>query len=202
MAWRLSPVLPLPPNAPRVAPNTLARWCGLMLLRLGGWRMVGAFPDMPRLVVIGAPHSSNWDGVWAFSLKLALGLDIKVLGKQELFWWPLGVLMRRLGVIAVDRRRAGGVVEQIAARIIEAPDGKFWFGLAPEGTRSRVERWKPGFWKIAKAAGVPVLPLYFHYPKKIIGVGPPIALGDDMQDDIARIHAWYRRVSCGRNRNV
>ena len=60
------------------------------MLRLGGWRVVGEFPDLPRVVLIGAPHSSNWDGVWGFAAKLALGLDIKILGKHQLFWGPLG----------------------------------------------------------------------------------------------------------------
>jgi 1-acyl-sn-glycerol-3-phosphate acyltransferase len=193
-------VLPLPPNAPRVRPNAFTRWLGRSVLRLGGWRMVGAFPDIPKLVLIGAPHSSNWDGVWGFAAKLALGLDIKILGKRELFWWPLGPLLRRLGVIAVDRSAAAGVVEQVAA-MIHARE-KLWFGLAPEGTRKRVERWKTGFWKMAKAADVPVLPAYFHYGQKVIGIGPPFALGEDMAADIARIRGWFRNVSKGRNRDV
>ena len=123
--------------------------------------MVGAFPDIPRLVLIAAPHSSNWDGVWGFAAKLALGLDIKVLGKHQLFWWPLGAILRRLGVIAVDRSAARGVVEQMATLI--AASDRLWFVLAPEGTRKPVERWKTGFWKIAKArrraGGAGVLPL-------------------------------------------
>ncbi len=194
------PVLPLPPAVPRVPYNALTRWIGRTVLRLGGWRMVGAFPDIPRLVLIGAPHSSNWDGIWGFAAKLALGLDIKILGKRELFWWPLGPVLRRLGVIAVDRSAAAGVVEQVAA-MIHARE-KFWFGLAPEGTRKRVERWKTGFWKMAKAADVPVLPAYFHYGQKVIGIGPPFALGEDMTADIARIRSWFRNVSKGRNRDV
>jgi len=183
-------VLPLPPNAPRVRPNAFARWFGRSLLRLGGWRMAGAFPDIPRLVLVGAPHSSNWDGVWGFAAKLALGLDIRILGKQELFWWPLGPLLRRLGVIAIDRGAAHGTVEQLAERIAGSP--RLWLGIAPEGTRRKVPRWKTGFWKIARAADVPVLPAYFDYPDKIIGIGPTFALSDDMEADIARIRAWYR----------
>jgi 1-acyl-sn-glycerol-3-phosphate acyltransferase len=184
-------VLPLPPNAPRVKPNAFARWFGRTILRLGGWRMVGAFPDIPRLVLIGAPHSSNWDGVWGFAAKLALGLDIKILGKDSLFRVPLlGGFLHRIGVIPVDRSAASGVVEQAAAMIRGAD--RFWFGLAPEGTRRRVERWKTGFWKIAKAADVPVLPAYFHYPERIIGIGEVFHLGDDMAADMARIRAWYR----------
>ncbi|HWI25241.1 MAG TPA: lysophospholipid acyltransferase family protein [Lysobacter sp.] len=183
-------VLPLPPRVPRVRANAFGRWFGRTLLRLGGWRMVGEFPDLPKAVLIGAPHSSNWDGIWGFAAKLALGLDIRILGKHQLFWWPLGPILHRLGVIAVDRNAAHGVVEQAASLIDQAQ--QFWFGLAPEGTRRLVERWKPGFWKIAKAANVPVVPAYFHYPDRIIGIGPVFYLSEDMPADIARIRAWYR----------
>ena len=184
-------VPPLPPNAPRVKPNALLRWLGRAILRMGGWRMVGRFPDIPKLVLIGAPHSSNWDGVWGFAAKMAMGLDIKILGKDSLFRVPLlGAALRHLSVIPVDRSAAQGVVEQAAAMIAQAD--RLWFGLAPEGTRKPVERWKPGFWRIAKAADVPVLPAYFHYPEKIIGIGEPFWLSDDMNADIARIRTWYR----------
>ncbi|RPE74697.1 1-acyl-sn-glycerol-3-phosphate acyltransferase [Vulcaniibacterium tengchongense] len=195
------PVLPLPPNAPRVKPNAFSRWLGRTVLRLGGWRMVGAFPNLPKLVLIGAPHSSNWDGVWGFAAKMALGLDIKILGKDSLFKVPLlGHVLRRLGVIPVDRSAPAGVVEQAAEMIRQAQ--RFWYGLAPEGTRKPVERWKPGFWRIAKAAQVPVLPAYFHYGDKVIGIGPLFELGEDMGADIERIRAWYRTVSKGKNHDA
>jgi 1-acyl-sn-glycerol-3-phosphate acyltransferase len=184
-------ILPLPPSAPRVKPNALTRWLGRSILKLGGWRMVGAFPDIPRLVLIGAPHSSNWDGVWGFGAKLALGLDIRILGKDSLFRIPLlGYLLKRLGVMPVDRAAPTGVIEQAAA-LIRGHD-RFWYGLAPEGTRKRVERWKSGFWKIAKAADVPVLRMYFHYPDRIIGIGPLFHLSDDMAADMAALRDWYR----------
>lgn len=191
----------MPPKAPRVRSNAFARWFGRSVLRLGGWRMAGSLPDLPRLVLIGAPHSSNWDGVWGFAAKLALGLDLKVLGKDSLFRVPLlGFILRRLGVIPVDRSAAHGVVEQAAGMIRDS--AKLWFGLAPEGTRRRVERWRTGFWKIAKAADVPVLPAYFHYGRREVGFGPLFTLGDDMQGDIERIQRWYRGVSNGRNHDV
>ncbi len=192
-------VLPLPSNAPRVDPNRFTRWLGRTILRLGGWRMEGAFPDIPKLVLIGAPHSSNWDGLWGMAAKLALGLDIRILGKHQLFWWPLSVLLRRLGIIAVNRDAAQGVTDQAAAMIREAD--RFWFGLAPEGTRKPVLRFKPGFWKIARAAGVPVLPAYFDYPRKIIGIGPLLEMGADMDAEIARVQRWYAPWH-GRRRNV
>ena len=191
MSEAVSRVLSLPPSAPRARRHAFVRWIGRSILRLGGWRMEGAFPDLPKVVLIGAPHSSNWDGVWGFAAKMAMGLDIKILGKDSLFRVPLlGAALRHLGVIPVDRSAAQGVVEQAAAMIVQAE--KFWFGLAPEGTRKPVDRWKPGFWRIARAADVPVLPAYFHYPEKIIGIGEPFRLSDDMNADITRIRTWYR----------
>lgn len=184
-------ILPLPPSVPRVRPNRFTRWIGRTILRLGGWHMVGAFPDLPKAVLIGVPHSSNWDGVWGLAAKAGLGLDIKLLGKHSLFRIPvLGWVLRRMGVIPVDRKAAHGVVEQAADMIRNAD--RMWFGLAPEGTRKVVEHWKTGFWKIAKSAGVPVVPAYFHYPDKIIGIGEPFHLTDDMEADMQRIRAWYR----------
>lgn len=192
-------VIPLPPNLPRTAPNRFARWLARSILRIGGWRMVGAFPDVPKAVLLGAPHSSNWDGLWGFAVKVALGLDIRIFAKHQLFRWPLGPLMRRLGVIEVNRGDARGLIDQVLVHFQR--EQRFWIGIAPEGTRRRVERWKTGFWKIAKAADVPVVPAYFHYPDKIIGIGEPFVLGDDMDADIARIRAWYAPWR-GRNRGV
>ena len=190
----------MPPNAPRLGHSTVVRWIARMVLRLGGWRVVGELPDVAKLVLIGAPHSSNWDGVWGFATKLALGVDIRVLGKDSLFRIPvLGWVLRKLGVMPVDRRYARGVVEQAVAEI-RGSDG-LWYGLAPEGTRKRVERWKTGFWKIAKAADVPVLRMYFHYPDRIVGFGPLFHLTDDMDADIAALRAWYRPFQ-GKNRDT
>lgn len=193
------PVLILPPAAPRVTPNRFTRWIGRTILNLGGWRMVGAFPDVPKAVLIGAPHSSNWDGVWGFAAKMALGLDIRIIAKKELMRGPMGTLLRRLGVIPIDRSAPGGFVGQTVERIREAES--FWLGVAPEGTRKRVEKWKTGFWKIAHEADIPIILEYFHYPEKIIGIGPTIRTTGDMEADMARIRAWYAPWQ-GRNRGT
>jgi len=191
--------LPLPPSVPRTRSGRFPRWLARTLLRIGGWRVVGAVPDFPKAVLIGAPHSSNWDGIWGLAVKVALGLDVRVFAKHQLFWWPLGPILRRLGVIKVNRGDTRGLVEQTLDRFRN--EERFWVGIAPEGTRKRVERWKPGFWKIAKAAGVPVVPAYFHYPEKIIGIGEAFHLGDDMDADLARLRAWYAPWQ-GRNRGI
>lgn len=189
----------LPPNAPRAKPNAFVRWMARGVLRLGGWRVVGTLPDVPKLVLIAAPHSSNWDGVWGFAAKIAMGFDVKVLGKAQLFWWPLGPVLRRLGVIAVDRSSPHGTVEQ-AVEMIRGNE-RIWYALAPEGTRKRVERWKSGFWKIAHEAQVPILPAYFHYPDKVIGIGPLFATTGDQHADMQALRAWYRPWQ-GKNRGT
>ena len=193
-------VLALPPNAPRMPRNRFAEWLGRAILRAGGWRMVGALPDIPRLVLIAAPHSSNWDGLWGFAAKLGMGVKLSILGKDSLLRIPvLGALLRWQGVIPVDRSAPHGVVEQAAQAIRDAE--RMWYAIAPEGTRKWVDRWKPGFWLIASKAGVPVIPAYFDYSRKVIGIGPPFVPGADMHADIARIQRWYQPWR-GRNHDV
>ena len=162
--------------------------------------MVGAFPDIPKGVLIAAPHSSNWDGIWGFAAKLATGVRLSILGKDSLVRIPvLGPWLRRQGVIPVDRSAPHGVVDQ-AVQAIRRAD-RMWYAIAPEGTRKLVEHWKPGFWRIAHGAGVPVIPAWFDYASKTIGIGEPIELSDDMQADIARIQRWYAPRK-GRNHDV
>ena len=196
-----APLLPpIPPNMPQVpASRRFSRWLGRTILRLGGWRVTGTFPDIPRLVLIAAPHSSNWDGIWGMAAKMALGFDARILGKDSLFWWPLSVVLRRLGVIPLDRSKPQGVVEQSIELIRQSP--QLWFALAPEGTRKPVKQWKAGFLKIAHGAGVPVLMAYFHYPDRTIGIGPLFHTTGDLPADMAAIRAWYRPWQ-GKNRGT
>jgi 1-acyl-sn-glycerol-3-phosphate acyltransferase len=188
----------LPPQAPRTG-NRFTRWIGRSVLRLGGWTIAGDWPDVPRMVVIAAPHSSGWDAVWGLATKLALGVDITFIAKAELFWGPLGWLLRRFGGHPVNRSAPGGIVDQTASEIQNAE--RMWFVLAPEGTRKRVEHWKTGFWKIARRAEVPVFCAWFHYPGKTIGLGPLVELTDDPAADMARIRAIYRPYQ-GKNRGT
>jgi 1-acyl-sn-glycerol-3-phosphate acyltransferase len=189
----------LPANAPRTRGNALTRWIGRSVLRLGGWRVAGEWPDLPRIVVIAAPHSSAWDAFWGIAAKVAMGVQIDFMAKAELFGGPLGWALRIFGAMPVNRSAAKGIIEQVAARMRAAD--RMWFVLAPEGTRRKVTQWKPGFWKIAKAADVPVFCVWFHYPEKTIGLGPLVELSGDIDADIARIREMYRPHR-GRNRDV
>lgn len=182
-------VLPLPPQAPRTR-NPVGRWLGRAVLWLGGWRMAGAWPDLPRVTIIVAPHSSAWDAVWGLAAKLAMGVDVRFMAKAELFRGPLGWLLRRFGGEAVDRSRPGGTVGQAAQRLRESE--RMWLVIAPEGTRKRVEQWKRGFWHIARGAGTPVLCAWFHYPERTIGIGPLLTMSDDLEADMRRVRETFR----------
>ncbi len=184
---------------PQVRPSVLARWLGRSALRLGGWRVVGPIPDLAKAVLVVAPHSSNWDALWGMAAKLALGLQVRVLGKTQLFWWPLGPLLRHLGAIPVDRESPRGTVEQAVA-IIRDFD-RIWFTLTPEGTRKPVKNWKMGFWKIARQAQVPMVLAYFHYPEKVINISHVFHPTDDPVQDMVRIREWYRPWM-GKNRGT
>ncbi|MCI2261033.1 lysophospholipid acyltransferase family protein [Xanthomonas indica] len=173
-----------------VKPSRFMRWLGRTALRVTGWRVVGEFPNVPKLVMIVAPHSSNWDGFLGFAVKFAVGFEVRVLGKTQLFWWPLGPLLRKLGGIPLDRTSPRGVVEQAVALIRGAE--RMWYVITPEGTRKRVEKWKTGFWKIAHGAQVPIFPVYFDYPSRTVGLGEVVWTSEDMQADIAAIREWYR----------
>lgn len=161
---------------------------GRTMLRLCGWRLEGALPALPKFVVIVAPHTSNWDFPLGVFAMLALDLDGHWIGKHTLFRPPLGVFMRALGGEPVDRAAPGDVVEQVAARIRGAD--AYVLGLSPEGTR-RAREWKTGFHRIARAAGVPVVPAWIDYARRVIGIGAPDALTDDVDADLARLGALY-----------
>ncbi|MDQ6647347.1 MAG: 1-acyl-sn-glycerol-3-phosphate acyltransferase [Pseudomonadota bacterium] len=188
----------LPPHMPHM-PDGWGRKMCRVVLRLCGWSFVGQFPDVPRAVLIAAPHSSWWDGVWGLLLKVGIGADVKFMGKQELFRGPLGGVLRGVGGMPIDRSGARGVVEQMVDEF--AHRDAFWLGIAPEGTRKAVKRWKSGFWHIAHDAGVPLVTAWFNYPDKTIGVGPLFHTSDDMDADLARLREFYAPFR-GKHRNV
>lgn len=188
----------LPPNMPHLRDGWQRKVCRAAL-RLTGWSLVGEFPDVPRAVLIAAPHSSWWDGFWGLLLKVAIGADVHFMGKQELFRGPMGGLLRRLGGMPVDRFATRGVVEQMVDHYRQRD--AFWLGIAPEGTRKRVARWRSGFWHIARSAGVPIVTAYFNYPDKTIGIGPLFHTSEDMDADLQRLRTFYAPFK-GKRRDV
>ena len=159
------------------------------ILWLGGWQAVGEVPDETKAVFIAAPHTSNWDGLWALTYKTLIGLDVRFFAKHSLFWFPLGTLLRFLGGIPLDRSRAGSAVDQAVAMF--AAEESFFFGLAPEGTRALRDAWKSGFYRIALAADVPVFLGVIDYKNKRVGIMGRLDLTGDAEADLARCADFY-----------
>jgi len=154
--------------------------------------MEGSFPEVPKLVVIAAPHSSNWDFVIGILFVIALGVRVRFIGKKELFRGPLGWLMRWTGGTPVDRSAPGGIVAQVVAEFARVP--KIVLGIAPEGTRRYGASFKSGFYRIALEAGVPIVPGYLDWSRKAVGLMPPIVPTGDMDADVRRIRELYRPI--------
>jgi 1-acyl-sn-glycerol-3-phosphate acyltransferase len=178
----------LPPNAPRLPDSWFKRLCH-WAIRLTGWRIVGTMPNEKKLILIGAPHSSYWDGVYGLLMRQAIRLDLGVMIKREVLNGPLGPIVRGLRLIPIDRKAATNVVDQMVARFAEADT--LWLGIMPEGTRKPVKQWKSGFLRIARAAGVPIQPVFIDYPTKTFTLGPLVHATDDTEADMARIRAMF-----------
>lgn len=160
-----------------------------LILRICGWTAVGGDLDVPKAVIIAAPHTSNWDGFWALVYKVALGLDIHFFAKHSLFWFPLGTILRALGGIDLDRRHSGSAVSQ-AIEMFRTEES-FYFGLAPEGTRKETPGWKTGFYRIAQGADVPVYLGFLDFRTKRVGIGPRFDLTGAPEVDLEFCREFY-----------
>lgn len=162
------------------------------LLRRGGWTAVGGVPDVHKAVIVGAPHTSNWDGFWALVYIVAFSLDVSFFIKKSMFWFPLNVVLRGLGAIPLDRNQPSSAVKEVVDDFNSGE--RFLFGLTPEGTRGKTAGWKSGFYRIAEDAGVPVVLAFFDYGKKRLGMGPTLTLTGDRDADLAIIRSFYESV--------
>lgn len=183
---------PIPALGPAVPKRggTVLRVLGRAALSALRWRIEGAVPDLPRCVIIVAPHTSNWDFVIGLATMLALGLRVTWLGKHQIFRGPFGLLWHRLGGVPVDRSAPEGVAEQ-AARVLAPPHATF-LAVAPEGTRRKVERWKSGFWRIARASGTPIFPVALDYRRRAVVLGQPYSPTADYASDLAALQSRFR----------
>jgi 1-acyl-sn-glycerol-3-phosphate acyltransferase len=169
------------------------RGLGGLYLRLSGWRVEGRFPDAAKAVVIAAPHTSNWD--LPLMLAVAYVLDIRPawLGKRELFRWPFGWLMRRLGGVPVDRRARQDLVQQAVDRF-DTVD-RLHLVVPPSGTRRRATHWKSGFYHIARGARVPIVCAFLDYRRKVGGIGPALTPSGDLAADMDNLRAFYADIT-------
>ena len=157
------------------------RLLGRAVLAALGWRIEGEVPNVPRCVIIVAPHTSNWDFVIGFAAMLAIDFRVTWLGKHQIFRGPLGV------------------AEQAAAAL--APPRSTFLAVSPEGTRRKVERWKSGFWRIARAAGAPILPVAFDYRSRAVILRELFAPTADYAADLAALQRLFSAEMARHPRN-
>ena len=163
------------------------------LLQLAGWKLVDEMPNEKKYILIGAPHTSNWDWVVGFFMMAGLGLKPRWIGKDALFRGIAGPVMRALGGIAVVRGARDNFVDQIAD--VYKQSKELVIAIAPEGTRKYVDHWKTGFYHIASEARVSVAMAFLDYSKKICGIGGYFFPSGDIKADMQILREFYVDVA-------
>lgn len=158
-----------------------------------GWKMTGSWPKgVKKSVVIVMPHTSWHDFYLGLMVRRILGVEIKFLGKKELFKPPFGWYFKWMGGTSLDRTPGQNKVEAIAASFKGKEELRL--ALAPEGTRKKVKDWKTGFYYIAKLAQVPIVMIAFDFGKKRVKVSGPLYPSEDREQDFEKIRTFYKDV--------
>ncbi len=165
------------------------RWLSIAYLQIGGWKMAGDWPAVEKMVLVAAPHTSNWDGLNMLAAAAYYRIKLKWMGKKSLTQGPLGWLMVWLGCIPIDRSRENDVVRTMSDQF-GAVD-RLVLAIPPEGTRSRVREWKTGFYHIARAANVPIVLSVLDYGTKTMSIAAVVHPTGDYEADLAIIQAYY-----------
>ncbi len=164
-------------------------WLAEKCLKWRGWQFVGDLPDVDKMIIIGAPHSSNWDFVVYLGAVSHWDMEPHFVGKHTLFRWPFGYFFRAMGGIPVDRSRPGGIVEQVAEEFEKSE--RMILVMAPEGTRKAAPYWRSGFARIAATARVPIVPVYIDFPAKRVVLGDPIEVDGDEKGLMDGLRVYY-----------
>jgi 1-acyl-sn-glycerol-3-phosphate acyltransferase len=170
--------------------SALSAW----IFRVWGWKVTGSYRhDIPKLIVAVAPHTSYWDFPVGVLVRSALKINAKFAGKHTIFVWPLGILMRWLNGIPVDRRKRGNFVSAVVD--IYNKETYLHIAIAPEGTRKKVERYKTGFYHIAKLAGIPIILCTFDWGKREVNFNPePFYPTDNEAADMEYLWNYFKGV--------
>ncbi len=170
----------------------------LLIFKIFGWKIEGSFPsDLKKYVVAVAPHTSNWDFLVGVAARSILRMQkARFLGKSQLFKPPFGWVFRALGGYPVERTKSQDTVEQVVNNINQ--HDRFILAIAPEGTRKKVDKFRTGFYYIAKKAGIPIIPVGFDFPKKTIFIGKPLYTTDKQEKDFDELLKFYKDIT-GRN---
>jgi 1-acyl-sn-glycerol-3-phosphate acyltransferase len=163
-----------------------------------GWKVTGHFPyDVPKAIIVAAPHTTFADFWLGFFAREVMGVWIQFIGKSDLFWFPLGNLLRLAGGIPVERNKRTNFTESVAQML--RAQTTCYISMSPEGTRKPVEKLKTGFYYIALAANVPIIHAVFDYGNKEVRWAGPFYPTGDIVADMPHILAPFVGVQ-GKNR--
>ncbi|MGB2225485.1 MAG: 1-acyl-sn-glycerol-3-phosphate acyltransferase [Polaribacter sp.] len=157
-----------------------------------GWKMDELPTDIKKYVIIAAPHTSWVDFPIAMLYRVATGVMVHYVGKDSLFKGPFGFLFRKLGGFPVDRSSNNNTVDFIVSKFNASEN--FKLGLSPEGTRKKVDKWKTGFYFIAKGAGVPVVMATLDFGNKYIKVSEPFYPTSNKDKDFEFMRGFFKNV--------
>ena len=161
--------------------------------RILGWKLVGNFPSqLKKYVVIAAPHTSWRDFPIAILARNTSGEKINFIGKNSLFKGPFGFIFRSLGGTPVDRTTSNNLVDAIV-QIFNTKE-QFRLGISPEGTRKKVDKWKTGFYYIAKGAKVPIVMATLDFENKQIKISETYDTTDNKEKDFEYFHSFFKGV--------
>jgi 1-acyl-sn-glycerol-3-phosphate acyltransferase len=177
----------------------LCSWLCRAYMSMVGWKMRGDWPDLPKVILLAAPHTSNWDGLLMLVTAGAYRLKLKWMGKKSLAQGPFGKIMLGLGVMPVDRGAKNGLVGSVSDAITKASD--VILAISPEGTRTRMEEWKKGFYLIADAARVPIVFAVLDFKTKIITISGWLLPSGDFDADWPLIRSHYAKAEGKYNEN-
>jgi 1-acyl-sn-glycerol-3-phosphate acyltransferase len=165
------------------------KWLSEKIVLWRGWTIEGTKPTVKKAVFIGVPHTSNWDFFLFLATIHHFDIRVRFLIKDGLMKWPLSILLTRLGAVPVDRSNPHNLIESVV-RSFEAHD-EMMLLIAPEGTRDRTDHWRSGFWRIADAAGVPVIMSFIDGATKRTGLGPTVMVNGDTDAFMAQAREFY-----------
>ncbi len=154
-----------------------------------GWRFVGVAPTAKAGILLGAPHTSNWDYLAMLLITWHAGITPKFLGKKELFTFPLGILTRASGGIPVDRDSPQALIPELVRRVRNGEE--FFLVIAPEGTRSKEKFWKSGFYRLAADTGLPITLGFIDRATRTAGFGPTLQVTGNVAADMDLLRAFY-----------
>jgi 1-acyl-sn-glycerol-3-phosphate acyltransferase len=162
--------------------------------KISGWKIKGQIPDhIKKCVIIAAPHTSNWDFVYSLGALHILGYKVNYMVKQELFFFPFSILLKKSGAIAIDRKKSNNVVDEMVSKISKV--NHMFLMLSAEGTRKRVDKWKSGFYYVAQKANLPICTGFLDYAKKEAGFGPVIHVSHNTEKDLDTIKSFYSSIT-------